>query len=311
MAFDVSALVDYVDQSSEELLLKSQIEAKTAMLITKQSGIKHAAALQLFDTDLIVQDGTSCGYNSSGTTALSQRVLTTGPMKVNEDLCSRDLEKKWTQILLNSGQNYEDDPAAIAQAYMKVKMDALHAYLEVKDWRGDSSGADFYDGLLTVIDGAGTAIDGNTGGVTAATGITEANVFDIFKGIIKATPVEIKSKPDFRIFCGQDTFDTLVFALMEKNNFHYSTEGGKASDAYSLKFPGTNIMVEGVPGLDDTNRIIASRTSNMYIGFDAESDEDEMKVWYSKDDDVVKHSIRFRRGTQVAYPDEIVEFTLA
>ena len=52
------------------------------------------------------------------------------------------------------------------------------------------------------------------------------------------------------------------------------------------------------------------RLSNGYIGLDAISDEEELKVWYSQDDDLVKHSTRFRRGTQVAYPDEVVEFTL-
>lgn len=310
MAFDVSALTDYVDQTSEELLLKSQIEGRTASLVTKQPGIKSSAALQLFDTDVVIQDGAGCGYNTSGTTALSQRIITTGPMKVQEDLCTRDLEAKWTQILLRPGQNYEEDPAVIAAAYMEDKIAKLQAATEVLDWQATTAGTDFYDGFLTIIDAATGPIDGNTQGITVATGITTANVFSIFRDIILATPHAVKRHADFRVFCGQDVFDTLVFGLLELNNFHFSNEGGLADKNYSLTLPGTNTVIEGVGGLSGTDRIIAARGSNLYIGMDMEGEEDEMRVWYSKDDDVMKHSIRWRRGTQVAFPDEIVEFTL-
>jgi hypothetical protein len=57
------------------------------------------------------------------------------------------------------------------------------------------------------------------------------------------------------------------------------------------------------------NRIFAGRASNFYIGMDAMGD-DEMEMWYSQDDRNVKSSIAFKRGTQVAYPAELVQFTL-
>ena len=74
--------------------------------------------------------------------------------------------------------------------------------------------------------------------------------------------------------------------------------------------PGTNLKVVAVNGLTGTNRIITSRASNMYIGMDAMSDSDSIKMWESMDDQNVKSSINFKRGTQVAYPAEIVSFTL-
>ena len=34
-------------------------------------------------------------------------------------------------------------------------------------------------------------------------------------------------------------------------------------------------------------------------------------MWYEKKDDKVYYRVKFKRGLQVAYPNEIVEFTLA
>lgn len=311
MGFDVSALTAYVDQSSEELLLRSQLEAKTASLATKQTGVKGTAALQLFATDAVLQNGASCGFNSSGTTTFSQRQLVTGAVKVQEALCPRDLEGKWTQIMLRPGQNYDSNPEVVARAYMEDKMASLHTTLENADWQGTVA-TTFYDGLLAIIDGATGVVDGNTGNVAAATGITISNVFAIVRDFILATPSAVKAKPDFRIFMGMDIFDLLTLALIQNNNFHYSTGGGEVGAGnYSLIFPGSSIRIEGVPGLISTNRIIGIRLSNMFLGIDGEGDADELRTWYSQDDDLVKESIRFRRGWQIAYPNEVVKFTLA
>ena len=39
-----------------------------------------------------------------------------------------------------------------------------------------------------------------------------------------------------------------------------------------------------------------------------EKEEEQDEVWYSKDDDNVKYSFRFRRGWQIAFPSEIVKY---
>ena len=48
MAFDVTALTDYVDQTSTDLLLPAVSAGRTASLVNIQVGIKSSAALQLF-----------------------------------------------------------------------------------------------------------------------------------------------------------------------------------------------------------------------------------------------------------------------
>jgi hypothetical protein len=61
--------------------------------------------------------------------------------------------------------------------------------------------------------------------------------------------------------------------------------------------------------LDNTSRIIACDPANLYLGCDMENEDEEVKMWYSQDDDVVYYSFRFRRGWQIGIPSEIVEYT--
>jgi hypothetical protein len=76
-----------------------------------------------------------------------------------------------------------------------------------------------------------------------------------------------------------------------------------------LTVPGKNVKVVGVHGLDNTGRAFLGKMDNFFLGVDLENEDEEFKMWYSQDDDNIKYSVKFKRGVQVAYPNEIVEFT--
>ena len=89
MAFVVSGLTNYTKETQLELLVKAMFSSKTASLLQGAGqvipGIKSAEALPLLSSDVFFQtDG--CGYSPSGTTTISQRVLTVGKVKVEETL---------------------------------------------------------------------------------------------------------------------------------------------------------------------------------------------------------------------------------
>ncbi len=47
-----------------------------------------------------------------------------------------------------------------------------------------------------------------------------------------------------------------------------------------------------------------------FLGVDLESDEDQYKMWYSMDFDVVRLRSEFKYGVQIALPAEVVKFTV-
>ncbi len=309
MSFVVSSLTDYVDQSSTDLLLPAVSQGKTATIVNLQAGVKSSAALQLFDSTVVFQDD-SCAFNGSAATTFSQREIVVEGVKVQEVLCPKDLEAKWTQLLLSAGSDYSE--ADIPAAYMDIKMQRLQDALEVADWQSETGGAgganlDKYDGFLHIIDTAAASVDGNVDAVTVATGITSANALNIVQGIYSVVPEAVLNADDLVCFMGWDAYRALIINITDTNFYHYVTDD--AARTGELMLPGTNLKVVAVNGLTGTNRIITSRASNMYIGMDAMSDSDSIKMWESLDDQNVKSSINFKRGTQVAYPAEIVSVT--
>ena len=198
-------------------------------------------------------------------------------------------------------------PAEIAEVYMAEKEVKLKQALAIADWTGDTTSGvpstERYDGWIKIID-AGTAINGNTGAVTAATGVTVANILTILDAMYLERPSELRGKEGVCIDMPQEFYDLYVVALKNANLFHYtSTEG-------ETKLYGTNVNIKADYGLNGTDRMFLSYDENFVIGLDAENDGDfEFRV-----DPVTNKKIlvdaNFKRGCQVQFIGSVVEFTL-
>jgi len=310
MAYNFGNLAAYTDQERLPLITKAVFSAKSASLFTKQVGIKFAAALNLMDTDAVLQNGDACGYTSSGTTTFSQRNITVGRMKVMETLCPRSLEQYWMQTQLTAGSMYDGVP--FEQAFAEQKALRIAEALETAIWQGNT----YFSGVNQLLNAAsGSTISGNTGAVSASVGITTTNVIGIFDAIYNQIPQAILTKQDLVIFCGWNNYRTLVQAFKQG-----TTTGGLAVlynqvDLASLAngefvYPGTNVRVIAVPGLTNTNRIVCSYLGNFFYGTDLLSDEEQFSIFYARENDEIRSIAAFKAGVQIAYPDLVVDFRL-
>lgn len=136
--------------------------------------------------------------------------------------------------------------------------------------------------------------------------ITESNVLAILKAVYKLIPTKLLDKDDLRIFVGMNTYRLAMQALVSINWFHYKPADNTPMDSFVL--PGTNIIVEGTPGLNDTNEIYAMRLSNMAMGVDMVDDADQFEFVYSEAGREHRYSAAFKCGVNVAFPDEIVRY---
>jgi hypothetical protein len=386
MSFTVSALTDYSDEQKLPLILKAQLGSKTASMLQLAPGIKSSQKLNLLDTTTVFQ-ANGCGFNASGTTTLSQRTLTVGDIKVNEELCPKTLATKWTQSQLKAGTMAEKEVVPFEKEFTELKAAGIASSIETGLWQGDTGSGtanlNKFDGLIKIIDAAGTAVNSNaklgagtiavtnasatvTGTSTAfstdfvvgdkigigsviytiatiasATSMTISPVYAAANasglsykivnaananftspvtafssttaqaamfGIYQSIPVQILDKTDVVVFMGMDYFRTWQKGLSDANLFHYT---GESSGNFELVIPGTNVKAVAVNGLNSTNRMFAMSLSNGFYGVDLLSDSEDFKIWYSQDDDIIKYKAEFRAGVQVAYPSEIVQFTLA
>jgi hypothetical protein len=311
MAFNVSALANYTNEQSTELVLKSLFGSKTASILQAagqvQVGVKSAEALNILTSDVYFQtDG--CGYTASGNTTFSQRNITVGKIKVEETLCPKTLEAKWMQTQMAAGS-----PTSVPfeEQIGQDKANNIAKLLEIAMWQGDTAttntnpNTNKFDGFIKLIDAASAStVAGNT---SSATSITTANVEDLIDNIYNVVPADIADASDLVLFVGIDTFKKYSTALRASNLFHYAAD----SEGMEIMIPATNVKLIAVGGLNGTNRMFLARLSNLFVGTDLANEQEEYRFWYSQDADEVRFRATMKYGVQFAFPDQIVQFKLA
>lgn len=87
----MSSLPDYVEQRRLPLIAAAVLKGGSAKLFNLQTDVKTSAALNLLATDVEFGDGSACGWDEAGTSTISQRILETGQVKINQAFCEKNM----------------------------------------------------------------------------------------------------------------------------------------------------------------------------------------------------------------------------
>lgn len=302
MAFDVSGLSSYVQEKRELVLKDFVLGAPTIERMTIQPGIKKSANLNFLNVDPTWQDGSSCGWSADGDAAFTKRVIETGAVKINMAFCDKDLLGYWAEYVVRFGANNEEFP--FEEYILKAITDAQKLKMEKAIWQSDTANSDFFDGLLAIITADANVINESISAGTSA--------YDAIYQVYNAIPEEILGKPDLAINVSPKIFRAFCKELTDMNMYHY-TAGEKLNE---IVLPGTTCTVKCVQGLADPNGvndlyIVATYDRNLVYGCDMVSDAEELKAWYSVDNDEFRIKAVWNSGTQVAFPDLVVLGTMA
>ena len=313
MSFDVTALAAYTNEHAMDLIIKSVAGGRLANYANIQDGVKGPTTINILSSDVVFQaDG--CSRSADGTTTLSQRTITPGAVAIHEDLCMTDLSAKYTATMLRQGLTNEKEEIPFEELYYAEKIQKVQKAIEVADWQGDTASGTAnlarYDGLNKII-AAASAVNGNPTGITTGTGITSSNVIGIFTGMAELMPEDIMDADDLKLYCGMDSFLKYQKAIADGNYFHYVVEEGFSAELPLIGFPNVTVCATpGLSGLTNGNCYLM-RASNVYIGVDLPNEESEdVRSWYDPNTRLFKVTMAFRRGVNVAFPDQIVEFLL-
>lgn len=313
MSFDVSLITDYVREEEgliRKLQFSPELTATQATIIPKRKGTTR---LHYFETDVVFQDGAGCTRTASGTTSFSEKEMTVSQLSVSEDLCLDDLRGKWSELYLREGtmKGKQELNAEFAEKYFAEKNVKWVQATEVADWQGDtgsgSANLQQYDGWIKFIDAATgplSAVDGNTGGVTVATGVNAANILDILEGMYNSTTEEMDDRNDLVMYVPRTWYKLYISALKSANLFHYNGDDGQP------RFYGTDMPIRPTYGLRGLDRAFITYPKNFVVGMDEEGEEDfDYRV-----DPVTNKKIlvdaNWTRGCQVYFTEQVVEFTL-
>lgn len=312
MAFVVSSLTDYVNEQSKDLLTALHFESATGDLADAHPGIKSAEALQLLSTTPVPQSAAACSFNASGDITFTQAVLTVSPVKWEDLLCLKTLEAKWTQLLLKAGVHYTeaDIPAKIMDEIMSV----IQEQIEVMDWQGDTAtGSAYlnrYDGLRKIIKAAS-----GTNVATAVAGpVTVANVRTIVQNVLAAIPNKMKGNPKVKVLMGYDIAELYRSAMLAANLYHFPPGSKDQQNMFAEGSVHEIVPLHGLDGLGSSTgdnpfvfALIPERT--LHLGFDMLNEEEKAEMGMDQYKKNVWYSFEMKRGWQITYPAEIVEYS--
>ena len=301
--FDVSGLGAYVDEQSEEILVKQVTAGRTLEKITIQEGIKGSEEIKLMDDSVVYQAG-DCTMTASGDTVFTDRAIAVETLGFMKKFCQKDLAGFWTQLNLRAGAMAEDEELPF-EAQIVDYLLALHSNeLDKLIWRGNKATGTgnlaFMNGFRSFLTTGNGCVDLNT---SATASITNTNAYDVFYEVFENSPEAVAESDDFACFTGRENFNKLIKNLVDLNFFHYSPN--EIAEMNEVTVPGTDMVVTKVVGLNTLDNIYTGRASHFVFGTDLTSDFDTFNLWFSKDDDVIYLRSKFRAGVQVPFLDRI------
>lgn len=290
----VDAITGYVEEHRSELLSKSMLDGKSRKAWNLMTDVKGPTTLNIMDTEVVFGE-LACGWNESGSTEFTQRVLDPKALTVNMAFCDKNLLRTYAQYEVKIAAGYEELP--FEEKWIGQILASVNEQIEHMLYFGTGEGAEF-EGIVPILSG-----EADTVKVEATTG---TSAYDFLKEVAMAIPVQVKNPV---ILVSTPLYREFMQDLVAANLFHYDPANGE--NEYRL--PGTNIRVIAVDGLNDEDQTvaIAANMDNLFYGVSADGDEDVFDLWYSKDNREFRLAINFIAGTQVAFPNEVVLGTRA
>lgn len=285
----VTTLPAYVEEKKSELIAKSVLGGNSINMFGLMTGVNGATALNLLATDVVLQDGKTCGFTAEGDQTLSQRILTPAILKVNMEYCPKNFLGTYASYMVKVGAGKETLP--FEDKFISDVLAGVNTKNEAMIFTGDSDNTAECDGLIKILTADG-----------AQTFTKEATIWGSLKAAYAEIPETVLVKNDVVMLVSPADFRAFVQELVAANLYHYN-ENDYNGYVY---LPGTNVKVINTPGLVGTSKLIAGSASNVIVGVDMAGDAEDFRFWYSDDDDVFKLKISYALGVQVAYPDEMV-----
>ena len=258
--------------------------------------VRYKANLRKFDGVALQPAG--CEFsNSAGSLTLSDVVLTTTALQVNEQVCNKDLRTAWeAEQMRGQSSNSPADFQAFAAQYVAAK---VAEGVERNLWQGQF---DFTDSAVTVSSGTYTNYPGICNKIVNANptvdqALTGATVSGTILGrlttLAAAIPDTLAGDPDTKLYMSRAMKQLYYTALAgtAELTFH-ATEAANFFNGYEIITPG------GMP--NDT--FIFSKKENLYFGTDLLTDHIEaavLNLMGVTGDDVTRIIMKFSAGVQI------------
>lgn len=287
---NITGLTDYVNVHKDELFIKATLGSKTLDYVEIMPNVKYKDALNYLDSEVVLQDGSECGWNPQGTDTFSERYIETKAVEVEKEFCWKDFEKKYMnyQLLWEAGREKLPFEEKIAQS----NMNAIQEAVEDLVWNGDDEIG--ISGFLADIEDAGSE------SVDVASGSTASEKID---AVVAALPIKMLKK-GVNIYLSYTDFRNYI---MEQNGSCCANKPVIDAASESIKYFGdSRITLIPVLGLEDSGAVVAATADALVYATDVEGSERAYRMWFDEKEEKFMFRVLFRAGTAVKFPEEVV-----
>ena len=303
MAFDLSGLTAYVDETSGELIYKTILGANTLSLggVTVQPNVKSTMNINVLDSELVAV-ASSCSFTGADTTSLKIVPLAVDAISIPRQFCLQDLEDYWAQIAIRPGSYNEELP--LEGVFVNEQSELVSTIIEKQVWQGSkSTGAGnlaLNDGILQKVITAGTA----SGVIQTAIGTYSiSTAVDKVDDYVNTLPDELIGT-EVKLFMSPKNFQYYLVSATKENLYHEAVDGSYEN---GIRHRASNVIVFPAKGLaGEDAKMVLTPSKNIFVGTDLESDPESFKQWFSQDTQTLRFLIKYKLGTAIAFPEQVV-----
>ena len=271
-----SVTTTYAGEFAGKYIAAALLSARTLdnKYLTIVPNVKYRQIIQRIAVDSIVNDA-SCDFVTSGTVALTERILQPKELQVNLELCKQEFVDSWEALQLGYSA-FDEIPATFNDFLISYVGGKVAEATEISIWQGNSATNGQFQGLIPALSASAAA--GGAGAVvkSAQSGsITSANVLTKLDGLVNAIPDTVYGKEDLVIYVGTGVAKAYQQALaggaVGANGWNNQLNVGEKP----FNFNGIEIVM--CPGMT-ANYMVAAQKSNLYFGTGLMSDYNEVRV---------------------------------
>ena len=307
MAFDVSTLDAFNNETAGELIVKAIMGGSTIEYATVKEGVKYKEPINLFEVDLDIVDGRGCVTNTAGTASMTQRDIEVCQRSSHDGLCLRDLDTKYLGVMQPGGSYNET--FTLVQEYSDQIVMGFQKSNDTFLWGATTGAGDCVDGLKVIISGSTTGVVVPSSGIEAP---TSANIGDQIDLLLENLADDVQDREDLTVFMSIANFRKYITWLRNENNYHFDPAAVEnRGSLLEMMHPFANVKVVGVVGLNGSSRIVLGPAKHIVVGTDLLSDFSDFQLWYDINGDQLKHRVVTKLGVNIAYPEFWVSNDLA
>jgi hypothetical protein len=269
----------YAGEFAGEYIAAALLSAKTLdnKLVTIKPNVKFKSVIQKLDVSGIVQDA-SCDFVTSGSVALSERILEPKELQVNLQLCKQEFVDSWESLQLGYSA-FDTIPASFNDYLISYVAGQVAQATETSIWQGTNTNGSFvgFETLLSAsvaAGGAGAVLPAKSGSVIISGSVTSTNVISVLGSVYETVPSAVYGKEDLIIYVGSKVaraYQTALGGNANQSGFNTQMNVGEKP----FNFQGVEIVL--CPGMSD-NKIVAAQKSNLFFATGLLNDHNEVKV---------------------------------